>query len=112
MDPKTIETDARGAQPGEVVQINPEKHPKFAGCFAVVDQLRRWGVVADIPMPGDPNAIIPVRLAWADFARVGMACWVRAGLCPECQQPLVKATENAGVGVGLRGCANCGWLDK
>jgi len=79
MDPKTIETDARGAQPGEVVQINPEKHPKFAGCFAVVDQLRRWGVVADIPMPGDPNAIIPVRLAWADFARVGMACWMRAG---------------------------------
>jgi hypothetical protein len=33
------------------------------------------------------------------------------GLCPKCGHPVVRATPNAGIDVGRRGCANCGWLD-
>jgi hypothetical protein len=33
------------------------------------------------------------------------------GLCPKCEDPVVRATSNAGIAEGSRGCANCGWLD-
>lgn len=74
---ESVEAEARRAQKGDVVQLNPEKHPRFAGCFAVVDEVRSFGAIVIIAMPGDPSAIIPVRAVWEDFARIGVAAWVR-----------------------------------
>lgn len=82
-------------KPGDVVQINPSAHPKFAGCFAVVDEVRSFGVTADIPIAGDPRSIAPVRLAWGEFLRVGAAPWLRVNEpdplrveCPQCHAPI------------------------
>lgn len=62
---------ASTVRPHDVVQLVLEH--KWAGCFAIVSEVRPWGVVAYIPIPlteGTGNA--PVRLAWSDFEPLGV----------------------------------------
>lgn len=60
----------------DVVQIDPEKLPLFGGCFAIVEEVRAWGVVAYVPVPDkQPGTIAPVRLEWTHFAPIGASKW-------------------------------------
>ncbi len=64
------------AKVGDVVQIDPEIHPKFAACFAIVEEVKSWGVVAYVPVPDkQPGTIAPVRLEWKHCAPIGRAMW-------------------------------------
>ena len=68
--------EATEARVNDVVQINPELHPKFAACFAIVEEVRNWGVVAYVPIPDkEPGTIAPIRLEWKDCAPIGVAVW-------------------------------------
>jgi len=70
--------DGREVSVGDVVQINPEAHPKFAACFAIVEEVRAWGVIAYVPVPDkQPGTIAPIRLEWKDCAPIGHAIWVQ-----------------------------------
>lgn len=62
----------------DVVQLDPESHPRFAACFAIVDEVRSWGVVATVRVPGNPPGDAPIRLETGTFIRVGEAAYVPA----------------------------------
>lgn len=63
---------------GDVIQLDPERHPKFAACFGTVDEVRSWGVVATILVPAGPTpGEAPIRLEFGSFVRIGKAEWVR-----------------------------------
>ena len=69
----------REIQIGDVVQIDPRLHPKFAACFAIVEEVRNWGVIAYVPIPDkEAGTIAPVRLEWKDCAPIGVAVWTEA----------------------------------
>ena len=71
--------EAREVSVGDVVQINPEAHPKFAACFAIVEEVRVWGVVAYVPVPDKhPGTIAPIRLEWKACAPIGRVVWTQA----------------------------------
>lgn len=60
---------------GDVVQIAPEADVNVGlrTCFAVVTEVKGWGVLADVAMPG--KGVAPVRLAFGQFERIGPAAW-------------------------------------
>lgn len=69
---------AQAVNPGDVVQIDPERHPRFAACFATVDEVRGWGVTATVLVPASPRPNeAPIRLEFGSFVKVGKAEWVR-----------------------------------
>ena len=58
-----------------VIQIAPPH--KWAGCLAIVDEVKDWGVQAYIPMPvGETVRNAYVRLSWGEFEDVGTAAFV------------------------------------
>lgn len=59
---------------GDVLQIYPD-HLVLGGCFAVVTEVRDWGVLADVPLATDKVA--PVRLRPDEFRVIGGAHWLR-----------------------------------
>jgi len=60
----------------DVVQIHPQfVNEDLRGAFALVKEVRTWGVVAHVPWGKDK--IVPVRLQTQDFARIGVAEWGR-----------------------------------
>lgn len=69
-------------EPGDVIQINPEKNPNplFAGLLAMVDEVKPWGCIAFVHTfavgrdEGSGRAYI--RLQIGDFARIGPAPFV------------------------------------
>ena len=85
--------------PGDVIQVDPEV-AGFGACFAVVDEVRTWGVTASVFGPNGtrqgPASEYPVRLETGKFERVGRAVWLRPGpekvVCWSCQEELDKAT--------------------
>lgn len=58
---------------GDVVQLGPGN--RWAGCLAFVEDVRPWGIVANIVVPhdGERCAVIPIRADRGTFKRVG-AC--------------------------------------
>lgn len=58
---------------GDVIQLGPAA--RWGGCLAFVEEVRSWGVTANIVVPHDDDrcAIIPIRLEFKDFKRVGAA---------------------------------------
>lgn len=61
---------------GDVVQIDPDRLPLFGGCFAIIEEVRSWGVIGYVPMPDkEPGTIAPIRLDWADCRKIGAAKW-------------------------------------
>ena len=70
--------EGREVAVGDVVQIDPDKHPKFAACFAIVEEIRSWGVIAYVPVPDQqPGTIAPIRLAWDECVAIGHAVWAQ-----------------------------------
>ncbi len=63
---------------GDVVQIDPTCQTKFPACFAIVDEVRPWGVVAYVPIPGPNTGKAYVRLESQEFHRIGLAMWTDA----------------------------------
>lgn len=63
-------TSTETIAPGVVIQIAPPH--RWAGTFWIVDELRKWGVIAYCTLPGQPGAAY-IRLEWEQFAVVGPA---------------------------------------
>lgn len=77
--------------PGDVIQIKPAENMVrtdiepaakcFQGCLAIVDEVKKWGVVADIwvPLVGEgkdtPPGVFPVRLESGTFTYIGIAVY-------------------------------------
>lgn len=64
--------------PGDVVQIDPE-HPLFGGCFALVTEVKPWGIQGFVSIPqerGKPPGEAYCRLEWRQIELVGRASWV------------------------------------
>jgi hypothetical protein len=59
---------------GDVIQIHPDQRA-LGGCFAVVTEVRGWGVIADVPV--SRAGVAPVRLQESEYIRIGKAEWVR-----------------------------------
>ena len=64
---------------GWVVMLRPGH--KWAGCLCVVDEVRSWGVTANIFCPIGPGedgkgrvGVVPVRIATEEFAVIGGPC--------------------------------------
>jgi hypothetical protein len=63
-------------QPNTVIQIAPPH--RWAGCLAIVDEVKDWGVQAYITMPvGDTVREAYVRLKWAELEVIGPAAFVQ-----------------------------------
>jgi hypothetical protein len=54
---------------GDVVQIQTPANLIFDGMFAVVGEVRTWGVIADVYL--DTGGIAPIRLATSEYQYVG-----------------------------------------
>ena len=66
----------------DVVQIDPESKLQregfFAGCFLLVTELKSFGVMGFVAMPGKRGEMpgcAYYRVASADFVRIGTAAW-------------------------------------
>lgn len=62
---------------GDVVQIDPLHHC-LGATFGIVAEVRSWGIVAEVLVPG--RGLAPVRLEPADYQRIGVAAWVPGDL--------------------------------
>jgi hypothetical protein len=66
-------------QVGDVVQIDPElPHCFFRGCFMLVTEVRSWGAIGFIAIPG--SSVRAPAQAWfrcetAHLVRIGPAAW-------------------------------------
>jgi hypothetical protein len=58
-------------KPGDVIQLGPQS--LWAGCLGFVDEIRSWGVTANIvvPLQGFKAGLVPIRAATGEFKRVG-----------------------------------------
>lgn len=64
---------------GDVVQIDPTTNERFAGCLAIVEEVRSWGVVASVPIPAAPKPQqAPIRLQSGSYVRIGAAEWIQS----------------------------------
>lgn len=58
-------------KPGDIIQLGPD-HP-WAGCLAFVDEVKPWGITANLvwPVQGGQFAITPTRADSRHFKRIG-----------------------------------------
>lgn len=70
------DTNNKSVAKGEVVQIlEGTRDNIFDGCFAVVDEVRQWGIIADVY--STEGRTYPIRLASNQFQWVGRAAAIR-----------------------------------
>jgi hypothetical protein len=67
-----------GIAVGDVVQIDPSHGEAFAACFLVVTELKSWGVMGYIRVPGEGGGDAFLRVPFDKVTRVGFAEWVSA----------------------------------
>lgn len=60
--------------PGNIVQVDPEKDKCFAGSFVLVTEVREWGIIGFVQIPGSGQAW--VRKKWEDVEWCGQAEWI------------------------------------
>jgi predicted ribonuclease YlaK len=61
---------------GDVIQILPASlNNVFNGCLGVVNQVKGWGIIADIYVTN--GECYPVRLAGNQFKWIGRAAYIR-----------------------------------
>jgi len=69
--------DVRAAEPGDVIQIDPEHDPVFGGCFAIVEEVKLWGVnLCGCPIPSGDGRVAYYRVPHGAYAVIGRAAWV------------------------------------
>jgi hypothetical protein len=62
-------------RPGSIVQVTSE-YGLFSGCLVVVTEVRSWGVIGYVRIPGKPG-LAYIRLDKADFTPTGgVAPWL------------------------------------
>lgn len=59
----------------DVVQLNPELGDMFGGCFAVVTEVKLWGIQGYVSIPGKEGAAY-VRVSHDQYERIGHAVWI------------------------------------
>lgn len=70
------DTNNKSVAVGEVIQILEGTRDKiFDGCFAVVDEVKGWGIIADVY--DTKGATYPIRLASNQFQWIGRAAQIR-----------------------------------
>lgn len=57
----------------EVIQVN-ETIPEWTGCLMIVDEVKQWGVVAGMRVPGKGTAYL--RLKHDQYERIGRAAFI------------------------------------
>ena len=67
-----------GIAVGDVVQIDPNHGEAFGTCFLVVTELKSWGVMGYIRVPGEGGGGAFLRVPFNKVTRIGFAEWVRA----------------------------------
>jgi len=65
----------RDLEIGDVVQIKPESHERFGGCFMVVTVPTAYGAQGYIVVPGE-KGVAYHKCAFGDIEFVGRAKWV------------------------------------
>ena len=63
---------------GDVVQIDPEHDDRFGGCFLIVTEVRSWGAIGYVRVPGEDAGDAFYRVPWEHCHQIGRAEWVRA----------------------------------
>lgn len=71
-------TDSRAAQERDIIQVRAEA-ARWAGLLFVVSEVRDWGIVAYMQLPGPCEGIVTVvdtnqawvRLEWSEFDLTG-----------------------------------------
>jgi len=58
---------------GDVVQIDPAHDEKFGGCFMLVEEVKGWGLVGFVQVPGSGRAYY--RVPYEKCFQIGMAQW-------------------------------------
>lgn len=67
-------------QTHDVIQLDPEttSNPMFGRCFAIVSDVKGWGVQCYVPALGEdgkPGGDAFYRAAWGTFVLIGRAEW-------------------------------------
>lgn len=60
---------------GDVVQIDPASDDRFGGCFLTVSEVKRWGVVGYVRVPGQAPGLAYYRLNFEHLHPIGVAEW-------------------------------------
>lgn len=63
---------------GDVVQYRPGANPAFDGCFVQVTEIKAWGVMGFVRVPGETGGNAYVRPKMEDIAFIGKAVWIDA----------------------------------
>lgn len=89
---------------GHIVQVRPDADPEFGGCLVVVSEVKSWGIVGYVSLPGSSGGVeVYVRVPYANLvATQGQAPYV---LGPEFEGmgvPIEVLNEQAEMGVALR----------
>ncbi len=72
------EINLKEVQQGDVVQIDPESHARFAACLMVVTDVKNWGLQGYIIVPGVTGSDRAYyRVNNGGYAKVGVAKWLR-----------------------------------
>lgn len=63
---------------GDIVQIDPEHDDVFGACFMTVTEVRPWGLIGYVRVPGkgDKGGNAYYRVPHGKYARVGAAEWM------------------------------------
>jgi len=64
----------------DVVQIDPEHDPVFGACFLLVTEVRPWGVIGYVQVPGlgDKGGDAYYRVPFEKVAWIGPAEWAKS----------------------------------
>ena len=59
-----------------VVQIDPAHDDRFGGAFLVVTEMKTWGVMGYVTIPGKDGGAAYYRVAFDKVVYIGQAEWV------------------------------------
>jgi len=62
-------------QANDVVQIDPAHDPVFGACLLIVTEIKAWGVIGYVKIPG--KGLAYYRVPFEKIHKVGAAEWVQ-----------------------------------
>lgn len=89
--PRKSVSDAHGSPVyvNSVVQIDPEHDERFGGCLLVVTDVKSWGVVGFVQVPGEDRGAAFYRCPSDAMSEIGPAAWMRQ------EEPEKESTTDA-----------------
>lgn len=74
--PVCVDAQDQRVRVGDIVQLDPQRHVKFGGCYLTVTLAAHWGVVGYVAWPEAPTAArCSYRAEAATYRRVGVSVW-------------------------------------